>query len=335
MKKNFWFKVGNWNKELVTAAIEAGVEAIVVPHYFIGRVRELGVVKIISTTNEADWRIGKDIVEVLITRKEDEDRVVKIGGRKPVIIRNEDWTIIPLENLISKTTNLIQVVSNAEEAKIALQTLEKGADGVLLETEDANEIRKTARIIQKGTNERLRLVRAKITEVTPLGLGDRVCVDTSSILKPGQGLLVGDAAARMFLVYNENVASPYCESRPFRVNAGGVHSYVLLAGNKTKYLAELKSGERVIVVDQEGNTREVVVGRAKIESRPMVQVKALANGAEITVVTQNAETIRLTDALGRPVSVAKLKVGDEVLAFVSETESRHFGLGIDETIIER
>jgi len=38
---------------------------------------------------------------------------------------NKDRTIIPLENLLSKTTNLIQTVTTAEQAKLALTTMEK------------------------------------------------------------------------------------------------------------------------------------------------------------------------------------------------------------------
>ncbi|MFB6187928.1 MAG: 3-dehydroquinate synthase II, partial [Halobacteriaceae archaeon] len=51
------------------------------------------------------------------------------------IVIGEDWQIIPLENLIAligEETNLIAGVQNAEEARTAFETLEIGADGVLL-----------------------------------------------------------------------------------------------------------------------------------------------------------------------------------------------------------
>ena len=43
--------------------------------------------------------------------------------------------------------------------------------------------------------------------------------------------------------------SAYINSRPFRVNAGPVHAYTHTTGSKTSYLAELKAGQDVLVVD--------------------------------------------------------------------------------------
>lgn len=54
---------------------------------------------------------------------------------------------------------------------------------------------------------------------------------------------------------------------------GPVHAYVLVPGGKTCYLSELKSGKEVIVVDQKGRQRTAVVGRVKIESRPLILVE--------------------------------------------------------------
>lgn len=63
---------------------------------------------------------------------------------------------------------------------------------------------------------------------------------------------------------------------------GPVHSYVAMPNGKTAYLAELQSGSEVLVVDKHGNTRTVVVGRAKIEARPMILVEASVNGPSHT-----------------------------------------------------
>jgi len=51
-------------------------------------------------------------------------------------------------------------------------------------------------------------------------------------------------------------------------------------------------------------------------------------------VLQNAETIRLTRPDGTPISVVELKEGDEVLGYI-ESEGRHFGMKVEETIIEK
>jgi len=57
-------------------------------------------------------------------------------------------------------------------------------------------------------------------------------------------------------------------------------------------------------------------------------------GQSASVILQNAETIRLTRADGRPISLVDLKVDTEVLV-CRERMGRHFGVQIDETILER
>lgn len=338
--KIFWVKIDPFEKELVKTALESGVDAIQVPEGFTEKVHELGKIKTIA--KDGDFKIDKDVQIVKINNKADEDKVIAVRGKIPTIIQNKeneegraDWTIIPLENLISKTTNLIQTVRTAEQAKVALTTMEKGADGILLETNDFQEIKATAKVIQESNNEHLQLVEAEIIGTEPVSISDRCCIDTGSILPPGKGILAGDTSSAMFLVFNENVLSPYCDPRPFRVNVGAVHAYVRVPDNKTKYLMELKSGSEVLVVDKDGNTEVAVVGRNKIEKRPMMLVRAKTKtGREVSLIMQNAETIRLTSPDGSPISITHLKQGDKVLAYTEEA-GRHFGVQVKETIQER
>jgi 3-dehydroquinate synthase II len=142
------------------------------------------------------------------------------------------------------------------------------------------------------------------------------------------------------------------------VNAGAVHAYVRGPDGGTNYLAELTSGEEVQVVDLEGNTRETIVGRAKIERRPMFRVEAeieVENDFEaaessvdgdadegenastapdrIETLLQNAETIKVATREGRK-AVTDLEAGDEVLVYY-EAGGRHFGEAIEESIIEQ
>ncbi|MCK5084389.1 MAG: 3-dehydroquinate synthase II [Candidatus Pacebacteria bacterium] len=334
--KKFWYKILNWDKRLVSAAIESGFDSIYVSSDDVKKVRELSRIGVISNNKEADLVLDKDVKEIIIKSKESEKDIVNLNGKIPVIIKNKDWTIIPLENLISKTTNLIQYVENYKEAKVALETMEKGADGIVLETNDMNEIKKVGNLIREIQNEKLSLTEVEIDRIKQVGIGDRVVVDTSSILKPGQGILAGDSSSAMFLVYNENVQTPYCDPRPFRVNAGGVHAYVQIAGDKTKYLGELASGSKIMVVDQNGNTQEAIIGRVKIEKRPMLAVYAHYHNKKMSLIMQNAETIRLTKKDGSPISVTKLKKGDRVLANLEQDGvGRHFGQKIKETILEK
>jgi 3-dehydroquinate synthase II len=49
-------------------------------------------------------------------------------------------------------------------------------------------------------------------------------------------MLIGNSSAGMFLVCAENVPNPYVLPRPFRINAGGVHSYCRMPGGRTASL---------------------------------------------------------------------------------------------------
>lgn len=335
MKKLFWVDLRhNFDKKLLTAAIESGADAIFVPDGKSEEVKKLG--KITTIAADGDMVPGKDIEIIAITEKRDEDKIVALKGKIPVVIENIDWTIIPLENLISKTTNLIQTVGNPKEAKLALQTMERGADGIVLKPKNANDIKQTGTLIEELSSENFALEEVEITEIKPVTMSDRCCVDTTSLLPAGTGLLVGDSGKAMFLVHNENVESPFCAARPFRVNAGAVHAYVRLPDNRTKYLCELNAGDEVLAVDPKGNSHSVAVGRNKIERRPMILVRAKnKDGKKVSLVLQNAETIRLTTKEGKPASVTRLQTGDKVLAFFGENTGRHFGEAITETIREK
>jgi 3-dehydroquinate synthase II len=118
------------------------------------------------------------------------------------------------------------------------------------------------------------------------------------------------------------------------VNAGGVHAYLLTPGGKTRYLGELAAGDPVLLVRHDGGTQTAYLGRSKIERRPMMLVEAEAGGATISLVLQNAETIRLTRPDGRAASVAVLQPGDEVLVHLTEG-GRHFGMKVEESLTEK
>ena len=150
----------------------------------------------------------------------------------------------------------------------------------------------------------------------------------------GEGMLVGSYSQGLFLVHSESMESEYVASRPFRVNAGPVHAYVMTPGNKTKYLSELETGDEVLTVDQEGTTKIAIVGRVKIEKRPLMLVEAEYDGVILRTLLQNAETIRLVTEDGQPKSVAELKLGDKVMVYL-DPNARHFGMAIKESIIEK
>jgi 3-dehydroquinate synthase II len=257
-----------------------------------------------------------------------------VPPEKLVVLRMLDWTIIPIENLLARRgPNLLVQVEHSAQAKLMVEILEKGVAGVVLHTNDVNEIKKTAEIVH-GVSARVPLVAATITATKQLGMGDRSCLDTCTQMTAGEGMLVGNTAAGFFLVHSESIDNPYVAARPFRVNAGAVHAYILTPGGKTKYLADLKAGDEVMLVDKDGRTQTAYLGRNKIERRPMILVEAEIDGRSISLVLQNAETIRLVNPQGQATSITNLKPGDQVLAHL-EQSGRHFGMKVEETLIER
>jgi 3-dehydroquinate synthase II len=316
---------------LAQAALECGADALWVEEGLRPEVRKLGLIPTVA--GDGDLLLGRDVVEKEVREKKDEEEIVHLSLSRKVVVRGGDWTIIPLENLLSRTRNLFLEVTTMKEGQTALAILEKGVDGVVLNNPDPREVRQIIRSL-KRENERFELSPARVKRVEPLGLGDRVCVDTCSSMIPGEGMLVGNSSQSLFLVHSESVENPFVNPRPFRVNAGPVHAYLRMADGKTKYLSEVRGGDQALVVNYEGKSYPAVVGRAKVERRPLALVEAEGNGQTHSAILQNAETIRLTQPDGKPISLVDLKEGSEVLVY-QENSGRHFGVRIDETISER
>ncbi len=330
-----WVKVDSYEREFITGCLEAGVDGIYCEESIGEQVEQLGVVTTI--TPDGELVPGEDVTTVRIENKEDEERALSEAGHRFVIVETGDWMIIPLENLIARTDNLIAAVDSAENARVALETLEQGVDGVLLDTTSLAEVNKTVNLLKNSTRN-FDLVPAEVTSVEQVGLGDRVCVDTCTMMGMGEGMLIGDSSGGMFLVAAEVKESEYVASRPFRVNAGGVHAYIQVPADKTKYLSELETGDEVMIVNSEGEGESAILGRAKLERRPLMKVEAKVetdSGEElISLVLQNAETINLLTPEGETVSVVRLEPGDRVLAHHEEA-GRHFGVKVEETISEK
>ena len=258
-------------------------------------------------------------------------------GHSFVVVQPDNWTIIPLENLIADFhrtgKRVFAYMRKKEDMEMAFSILEKGVDGIVV---PAEELQAAGEVISSlGRENRYSLPTAKVTRVIDVGSGERACIDTASQLEVGEGLLVGSKANFFFLVHSETVPSEYIPTREFRVNAGAIHSYVLGDGDKTRYLSELRSSDKVRTISKDGRSRQVVIGRVKIERRPLVMIEADVEGELGTVMLQKAETIRLLRPDGSPVSVTDIKVGDQVMVHLTRSKARHFGGGVDEFILER
>ncbi|GAB4827313.1 hypothetical protein Ancab_034199 [Ancistrocladus abbreviatus] len=241
-----------------------------------------------------------------------------------VIVNFLDWQVIPAENIVAafQGTNktLFGIAKTLAEAKSSLEALEQGLAGVVLKVEDVAAVLQLKDYFDRRNELRsdLPLTKATVTEV-------------------------GSFARGLFLVHSECLDSNYVASRPFRINAGPVHSYVAIPNGKTCYLSELKAGKEVIVVDYIGQQRTAIVGRIKIETRPLILVEAediSCHGSLYTVLLQNAETVAFVapsedhSSHGTAIPVSSLKVGDQII-LRKQGGARHTGIEIQEFVLEK
>jgi 3-dehydroquinate synthase II len=329
--KKVWVKAVPWNKEVAVAAAECGADALWVPPGWVSDVRKMGIIPIVA--EDGDLKLGRDVIEKEVRERSDEKEIITLSLSKTVVVKGGDRTIIPLESLLSKADHLFVEIENLHEGRTVFGILEKGVEGVVVNNPDPDAVRHIL-LTLKGENEKLELLTARVKRIKPLGLGDRVCVDTCSSMVSGEGMLVGNSSQALFLVHAENVENPFVNRRPFRVNAGPVHAYIRMADGQTRYLSEIETGDRVLIVNFKGKSYPAVVGRAKVERRPLVLVEAEERGQLISVILQNAETIRLVQPDGKAISLIDLGEGSEVLV-CTEKGGRHFGAKVDESIIER
>lgn len=323
-----FFHCAPFDKAAVTLALESGVDGVIVPRDQMDSVAALA---------RCDVYAAEDTPFVNICEKADEEAALLRMKNGEMVVLASGWEVIPVENLLAQTDAVLAEAENLEKARLAAGILERGVSGIVVPARNVDQLKAivaACKIAQGHEN----LLAAKITRVSPAGLGHRVCVDTLSILHRGQGMLVGNSSAFTFLVHAETEHNEYVASRPFRVNAGAVHAYVRLPHDRTTYLGELKAGDETLIVDAEGDTAIATIGRVKIEVRPMLLIEAEAKNSngeiqKSAVFLQNAETIRLTSPRGEPLSVVRLKPGDEVLCRMDQA-GRHFGMRVSEEIQE-
>jgi len=281
--------------------------------------------------------------------KEHEKQIVdlaKSGYIDFIIVSAKNWKIIPFENLIAElhlnNTDLVAAVEDIREAELMFKTLEIGVDGILLTPRNTNDIIKLKNLLYNTFH--IEISHGKIVRIENIPEAERVCIDSTSLLKLGEGFMVGSTATGFCLIHSETIESQFVATRPFRVNAGDVSAYVLVPDEDhekiyhTKYLSELKGGDKILAVNTKGEARIVSIGRVKIETRPMVrfELEVLQGDKKILMsyIGQNAETVCLIGVNGKAISVIEIKVGDEVLVHIGPGAT-HFGTAIKERIIEK
>jgi 3-amino-4-hydroxybenzoic acid synthase len=254
------------------------------------------------------------------------------------LLNFRDPTKIPLEIVLAAAAgapgSIVTQVADVEEAEIVFGVLEHGSDGVMLAPRVPGEATGlTAAAMVKAAD--VALAELSVTGIRRVGMGERACVDTCSNLHLDEGILVGSHSTGMILCCSETHPLPYMPTRPFRVNAGALHSYTLSADARTHYLSELGSGGRVLAVDAHGKSRIVTVGRVKIETRPLLAIDAVApSGVRVNLIVQDDWHVRVLGPGGVVHNVTELVAGTTVLGHLP-VEQRHVGYPIDEFCIEK
>ena len=268
------------------------------------------------------------------------------GSVEWILLDLGEWKMIPIENIIaacdSGPTKVAARISSQEQVLGAAFALQIGVDALLV----TEAVLPTALIAKSQRGERsslqseeveskeFQLTSLLITEVKEGGVGDRVCVDLTSMLDIGEGMLVGSSANSMVLVHGETVKSEFVPTRPFRVNAGAAHTYILMSDGSTKYLSELEMGDQVMITSSDSKSRTATVGRVKIERRPFILFKWKdENHNEAGALLQQAETVRLVSASGL-ISITDLSPDMEIIGW-SGGAGRHVGIEITAEVTEK
>ncbi|MFZ6027912.1 MAG: 3-dehydroquinate synthase II [Chloroflexota bacterium] len=318
-------KLAGWAGTVEQVEAAAGAADIVV-------VRDEALLNAARQTNRATglWYFIQD-AEALQQCREAIDQVDFL------LVSFRDETNIPLELLIAAAqgshTQIVKHVMDHSDAVVTRGVLESGPSGVMFAVENLNEVVKLTEELIHAQQKQLPLVPATVTAVSHAGLGYRGCIDTTWLLEKDEGMLVGSTSRGGLLVCAEVHHLPYMNLRPFRVNAGAVHSYVWADG-ATEYITDLQAGRTVLAVNTAGLARPVTVGRVKTERRPLRLIEVLADGVKLNVFVQDDWHVRLFGADGQPRNCSTIQVGDQLLAYVCEA-GRHVGIKVDETIEER
>lgn len=248
-----------------------------------------------------------------------------------------DPTKIPLEIVIAAADKskgeLVTYAADAGEGGILAGVLEKGSDGIAYAPAGVGQVSEIAALFT-AESPKLQLEELTVVSIEHIGLGDRVCVDTCSHFGPDEGLLLGSFASGFILGCSETHPLPYMPTRPFRVNAGALHTYVLGLDNRTNYLSELHSGSPVLAVRADGVTRRIVVGRAKLETRPLLTITARSpKDVTISLTVQDDWHVRVLGPGASVLNVTDLKPGDKVLGYTL-ADKRHVGWAVAEFCAE-
>ncbi len=257
-----------------------------------------------------------------------------------VLMSFKDPTNIPLELVIaslqsSRTILIKEIAKDAtEDAIVTLGVMEVGAEGVLFTPGNHASMDLFLDKWTHGNHQTVALQVGEIVSARPIGMGYRSCIDLTTLFDPTEGMLVGSTSHGGVFCCPEVFHLPYMELRPFRVNAGAVHSYVYNMDNRTDYMTELRAGSPVMVVNANGQVRRAYVGRVKTEVRPLRLIEvAFPDAHNVNILMQDDWHVRIYSDDVKPLNITELKKGTKVLGNVGQA-GRHVGIKVSEHILE-
>jgi|TARA_B100000959_G_scaffold116499_1_gene122621 3-dehydroquinate synthase II len=285
---------------------------------------------------------SEDVSEVQIDDPSDQEEALSLIGLVPwLLVRCSDWTMVPLENLVAASrgtsTRIAAAIDEEVELNGAAFALGGGVDAILVPghlVSDAVTILGGKWDREETQDDEAIIEEARILSIEGAGVGERVCVDLTRRISDGQGMAVGSISGNLCLIHGETIQSDYVPTRPFRVNAGAIHSYALMADGKTKYLSELTSGDEVAILSTSGSKEKATVGRLKVETRPLLLIRFGVPGSEGQIVVQQAETVRLISPSEGAISVTQAKEGDKI-SILTDNRSRHVGFALPAEVKEK
>ena len=286
-----------------------------------------------------------DVIEINLDDSASQKEAISLIGMIPwILVRCSDWKMIPLENLISNSTGsgtkIAVAINKTVDINGAAFALEHGVDALVLPSHDDGIWDEAELIISKipiriTSDPIVELSSARVVSIESSGIGERVCIDLIERLDVGEGMVIGSTSFSLALVHGETIESEYVPSRPFRVNAGSVHSYVLMADDSTRYLSELSAGDEVAIFSNLGHRRTCIIGRLKIEKRPFLIIRFESkSNFKGQIMLQQAETVRLINKFGEIISVTDIKVDDEIIVR-NNNQMRHIGNALDGEMVEK
>ncbi|KAF2553158.1 hypothetical protein F2Q68_00036559, partial [Brassica cretica] len=197
-------KVWIWTecKEVMTTAVERGWNTFVFSLDNLQLSYDWSSVALVDTLFIGEKQVtdgtGKVVAAVFEVSTPEELQMLKIENEQTenIVLGLLDWKSIPAENLVAalqgSEKTVFAISSTPSEAKLYLEALEHGLGGIILKTEDVKAVLDLKDYFDKRSEESdtLSMTEATITRIQMVGMGDRVCVDLCSLMRPGEGLLV-------------------------------------------------------------------------------------------------------------------------------------------------